>query len=96
VSNGRIDGWYDCARAHGATGGKITGAGGGGFLLLYAPPERHWEILRALPELRRVGFGLEPQGSKILYVEEESDALAIRDGDMPTAGTLTAGGLAVL
>ena len=70
VSNGYIDECYEKARAHGATGGKITGAGGGGFLLLYAPPERHKEIQCALKELRPVTFGLEPQGSKIIYVEE--------------------------
>jgi len=70
VSNTRIDEWYEEARAHGAVGGKITGAGGGGFLLLYAPRESHPKILRALPQLRPVGFGLEPQGSKIIYVEE--------------------------
>jgi D-glycero-alpha-D-manno-heptose-7-phosphate kinase len=70
VSNGRIDEWYETARAHGAVGGKITGAGGGGFLLLFAPLECHPRILRALPELKPVAFGLEPQGSKIIYVEE--------------------------
>ncbi len=72
ISNPRIDEWYERARQHGAIGGKITGAGGGGFLLLYAPPERHGEILRALPELQPVAIRLEPQGSKIIYVEESS------------------------
>jgi len=70
ISNSRIDEWYERARQCGAIGGKITGAGGGGFLLLYALPERHEEILQALPELRPVPFGFEPQGSKIIYVEE--------------------------
>lgn len=70
ISNSQIDEWYGRARRHGAIGGKITGAGGGGFLLLFARPDRHEEILRALPELRPVGFQLESQGSKIIYVEE--------------------------
>jgi D-glycero-alpha-D-manno-heptose-7-phosphate kinase len=70
ISNPRIDEWYERARRHGAVGGKVTGAGGGGFLLLYAPPERHEEIVRHLPELRPVAFRFEPQGSKIIYVEE--------------------------
>jgi len=74
VSSGQIDDWYERARAHGAIGGKITGAGGGGFLLLYAPAERHAAIVSALPELRRVSFGFESQGSSIIYVEESEGA----------------------
>jgi D-glycero-alpha-D-manno-heptose-7-phosphate kinase len=70
VSNTQIDDWYERARTNGATGGKITGAGGGGFLLLYAPKDRHQDIVEALPELRRVSFGFEPHGSTIIYIEE--------------------------
>lgn len=70
ISNQQIDDWYERARAAGARGGKILGAGGGGFLLLYAPEEHHPNILRALPELRHVPMHFEPQGSKIIYVEE--------------------------
>jgi len=65
-----IDEWYERARIHGAIGGKILGAGGGGFLLLYAPPERHPEICEALPELIPIDFRFSPQGSKLIYVEE--------------------------
>jgi len=68
ISNPKIDGWYETARKKGAIGGKILGAGGGGFLLLYAPKSKHKEIVEALPELRPVKIGLEPQGSKIIYV----------------------------
>lgn len=70
VSTPQIDEWYERARAAGALGGKILGAGGGGFLLLYAPEERHEAIRQALPELRHVPVRFEPQGSKIIYVEE--------------------------
>lgn len=70
ISDSRIDAWYECARRHGAIGGKILGAGGGGFLLLYAHPERHEDIMAALPDLRPVLFKFEPQGSRIVYVEE--------------------------
>jgi D-glycero-alpha-D-manno-heptose-7-phosphate kinase len=70
ISSSKIDEWYDRARAHGAVGGKILGAGGGGFLLLCAPPEKHAGIVSALPELRPTTIALEPQGSKIVYVEE--------------------------
>ena len=69
VSNKCINEWYERARQHGAVGGKILGAGGGGFLLLYAPPERHNSGIACLPELRPVPFHFEPQGSKIIYVE---------------------------
>lgn len=70
ISSQRIDDWYERGRAAGAQGGKILGAGGGGFLLFYAPRERHAAIRAALPELRQVPITLEPQGSKIIYVEE--------------------------
>lgn len=71
ISNPQIDSWYERARQHGAIGGKITGAGGGGFLLLYAEPECHTAIMNAVPDLRRVPFAFEPQGSKIIYIEEK-------------------------
>ena len=70
ISKPCIDEWYERARVHGAIGGKILGAGGGGFLLLYAPPERHAEICEVLPELRPIDFRFSPQGSKLIYVEE--------------------------
>jgi D-glycero-alpha-D-manno-heptose-7-phosphate kinase len=72
VSTDRIDDWYERARANGAIGGKITGAGGGGFLFLYAPKERHDDIRHALGDLRPVPFQIEPQGSRIIYVEDSA------------------------
>jgi D-glycero-alpha-D-manno-heptose-7-phosphate kinase len=69
ITSATIDGWYERARQHGALGGKLLGAGGGGFLLLYARPERHAEIRAALPELRPMPFSLEPQGSRIIFIE---------------------------
>ncbi|HJW91446.1 MAG TPA: GHMP kinase [Anaerolineales bacterium] len=70
ITSPEIDEWYETARRHGALGGKILGAGGGGFLLLCAPPDRFQDITSALPLLRPVPFQFEPQGSKIIYVEE--------------------------
>lgn len=70
ISNSRIDRWYETARQHGAIGGKILGAGGGGFLLLYTPAERQADVISALPDLRPINFRFAPQGSKIIYVEE--------------------------
>ena len=66
ISNPAIDDWYARGRAAGAIGGKLLGAGGGGFLIFYAPPERHCEIERALPELRRIDFKFESRGSRII------------------------------
>jgi D-glycero-alpha-D-manno-heptose-7-phosphate kinase len=71
ISSDRIDEWYERARRHGAIGGKLLGAGGGGCLLLCAPRERHREILGCLPELRPIPIRFEQQGSKIVYVEGE-------------------------
>jgi D-glycero-alpha-D-manno-heptose-7-phosphate kinase len=70
ISNSNIDTWYERARAAGAIGGKLSGAGGGGFLTFYAPPERHADIRKALSELQYVPFKFSPQGSKVIYVEE--------------------------
>ena len=68
ITTGLIDDWYRKARQAGATGGKLLGAGTGGFLMFHAPPERHEAITRALGDLRRMDFRFEPQGSRILFV----------------------------
>jgi D-glycero-alpha-D-manno-heptose-7-phosphate kinase len=68
VSTARIDAWYDAARRAGAIGGKILGAGSGGFLLFYAPRRRHRAIREALAGLRPVPMGFESQGSRIIFV----------------------------
>jgi D-glycero-alpha-D-manno-heptose-7-phosphate kinase len=73
ISTDLIDKWYDKARSHGARGGKILGAGAGGFLLIWAPPERHSEICHALPELRRVPFQFERLGSQILFYQPPNE-----------------------
>jgi D-glycero-alpha-D-manno-heptose-7-phosphate kinase len=67
ISSDDIDRWYDTGRTAGALGGKILGAGAGGFLLLFAPPDRHAAIEHQLPELRRVKMGFEPIGSQIIF-----------------------------
>src|ERR1043166_4973573 len=54
ISTTQIDQWYNTARKHGAVGGKLLGAGSGGFMMFYAPRERHEEITRALKGLRRI------------------------------------------
>jgi D-glycero-alpha-D-manno-heptose-7-phosphate kinase len=68
ITSDAIDRWYAAARKAGATGGKLLGAGAGGFLLFYAPKERHEAITRALSGLRVVPLRFEPQGSRIIFV----------------------------
>jgi D-glycero-alpha-D-manno-heptose-7-phosphate kinase len=70
ISNSSIDRWYTQARRAGAVGGKLMGAGSGGFLMFYAPPENHEAVERALKNLRRVPFAFEHQGSRIIFVHQ--------------------------
>lgn len=67
ISNGKIDDMYQRARSAGALGGKITGAGGGGFLLLYCPEGKRQEVRFALQDLRELPFKFEADGSKPIF-----------------------------
>jgi len=67
ISTPEIDEWYETARRAGAAGGKILGAGAGGFLMLYAPRESHERIKTALHMLRIVNMGFESLGSRIIF-----------------------------
>jgi len=51
ISTGPIEAMYECAFAHGAIGGKVSGAGGGGFMMFLVPPNRRIAVVRALNEL---------------------------------------------
>jgi len=62
-----LDELYARARAAGAVGGKIAGAGGGGFLLLYCEPAQQARVRQALSGLWELEFGLERDGSKIIF-----------------------------
>lgn len=70
ITNSEIDRYYEVARTAGALGGKILGAGGGGFLLLYVNEENQKTVRQALSNLREIPFMFEPQGSKIIYVSD--------------------------
>ena len=67
VSNDKIDEYYEKAISAGALGGKVLGAGGGGFLLLYCPKQKQPQVKEAL-SLAELEFSFEPEGSKIIYV----------------------------
>jgi len=70
VTTEEIDNYYTKSRKSGALGGKILGAGGGGFLLLYCEQKNQGKVRNKLSNLKEMNFNLESQGSKIIYVEE--------------------------
>ncbi len=70
ISDDRVDQAYTSAREAGAQGGKLLGAGGGGFILLIAPPERHGAIRDALGNPRELPFAVDRLGSRIIFISE--------------------------
>ena len=69
ISNSGINDMYERAKKAGATGGKILGAGGGGFLLLYVPEEKQDSVKKSLSEYRQIEFSFENEGSRIVFME---------------------------
>jgi len=69
ISTGQIDDYYEAARQAGARGGKLLGAGGGGFLLFTAPRDRHPDIVRRLSALRHVPFSFDRSGTSIAFYQ---------------------------
>jgi D-glycero-alpha-D-manno-heptose-7-phosphate kinase len=67
VSNDGIEELFDLACRAGAMGGKITGAGGGGFLLLYCQEDRRKAVRKALSDYQELPFRLEPSGVKVIF-----------------------------
>lgn len=70
ISTRGIDQWYEAARAAGAQGGKLLGAGGGGFMLLMASPHRHEAIREALGRPQELEFRVDRLGSRIIFISE--------------------------
>ncbi|MEN6418632.1 MAG: GHMP kinase [Clostridiaceae bacterium] len=71
ITNPEIDHYYELALQHGAVGGKLLGAGGGGFLLLYCAKEKQRNLRTALHQLAELPFAIENDGTKIIYVGEK-------------------------
>jgi D-glycero-alpha-D-manno-heptose-7-phosphate kinase len=67
ITNPAIDEMYDRARGAGAIGGKITGAGGGGFLLLYCRPEQQPAVRAALGNPRELAFDIDRVGTRVIF-----------------------------
>jgi D-glycero-alpha-D-manno-heptose-7-phosphate kinase len=62
-----IDAMYETGLEAGAWGGKVLGAGQGGFLLLLAPPDRHEAIQAAMPDVRMLRVGINAPGSRVIF-----------------------------
>lgn len=76
ISTNSIDALYERAMEAGALGGKLLGAGGGGFLLFYVEPEKQNAVRNALHDLLHVPFAFEDQGTRVLYYTPEKDSSA--------------------
>jgi D-glycero-alpha-D-manno-heptose-7-phosphate kinase len=70
ISNQQVDDWYRLAREAGAYGGKLLGAGGGGFIYLLAAPDKHTDILNALGNPRTLPVSFDRVGSRIVFISE--------------------------
>ncbi|HAZ94111.1 MAG TPA: GHMP kinase [Porticoccaceae bacterium] len=70
ITNGLIDDWYEAAKKAGAIGGKLLGAGGGGFLYFIAPPERHERIIAALGNPKTLPVSFDSQGSRVVFISD--------------------------
>ena len=73
TTNDEVDAVYELARNAGAIGGKLTGAGGGGFMLLCVPPDRHESVKDALSDRIHVPFQFDMSGSQIIFYDPEED-----------------------
>lgn len=69
ISNEAIDKMYDTAINNGAMGGKILGAGGGGFMLLYVKDDKKEAVRKAMSKYKEVEFNIDNQGSRIIFVD---------------------------
>lgn len=78
VSTGSIDEMYARGMQSGALGGKLLGAGSGGFLVFYVPPERQEAVRRALGDLLEIPFSFEDGGTQVLYYHPEQ--YEVKDG----------------
>tara|TARA_Y100000294_G_C8482264_1_gene307260 strand:+ start:29 stop:400 length:372 start_codon:yes stop_codon:yes gene_type:complete len=73
VSNPQVDEIYDSAISAGALGGKLSGAGGGGFLLLYVPFEKQSIVKQKLSHLLHIPFSFESNGSQIIFYDRHKE-----------------------
>ena len=72
ISTDSIDGLYDRGIKAGALGGKLLGAGGGGFLLFYVPQDKKESVLSELRDLMYVPFEFEDEGTRVIHYTPET------------------------
>lgn len=72
ITNSAVDALYEKALKNGAIGGKLLGAGGGGFMLLFAPPESQRGLRKVLKDFLEVKFAFENDGSQIIYYNPQN------------------------
>lgn len=70
ISNEKIDYYYDLAIRNGATGGKLLGAGGSGFLLFYVDKSNHERLRNAMTDLEELRFNFDNEGTKVIYYND--------------------------
>ena len=69
VTDSQIDDWYQQGISAGAKGGKLLGAGNGGFMMFYAPFDKHRDIVKAMGGLREIPFSFDQNGSQIVFYQ---------------------------
>ena len=76
VADDEINEWYRRGISAGAKGGKLLGAGNGGFIMFFAPVERHRDIIKAMGGLREVPFAFDTNGSQIVFYQPNTSGLS--------------------
>jgi len=75
VTDSQIDQWYKKGIAAGAKGGKLLGAGNGGFMMFFVDPEKHENVLDAMKDLREIPFSFDTNGSQIVFYQPNTSML---------------------
>jgi D-glycero-alpha-D-manno-heptose-7-phosphate kinase len=83
ITNDAIESSYRLAREAGAEGGKLLGAGSGGFLLLCCRPERQPQVREALALLQEMPFAMSNEGSRVLYNDGQNEPILVAKASVP-------------
>jgi D-glycero-alpha-D-manno-heptose-7-phosphate kinase len=75
ITDSQIDDWYQQGVSAGAKGGKLLGAGNGGFMMFFAPVDKHRDIVKAMGRLREIPFSFDQNGSQIVFYQPNTSKL---------------------